>query len=522
MTLTSVASNLDTSGVTGYQQPVATVHRPKTRQDVEVLVTQANASKRPLYPVSTGHNWGYGSSSPAVAGCDLVDLSGMHTTLEIDNAELSVDNPVAIIGPGVTQGMLYDFLQKKCPQLTFNVTGSARGTSIIGNALDRGVGYFGPRKDDLFGLEVVCGNGKTIQTGFRRLGEDSPLAHSHPYGLGPILDGLFFQGNFGIVTSACFRLKPKRPKEVAVSLALKDNTRLAAFIDQLGHLKREGLMESVTHIANKARSRASLLYGMTQYLEQTCKFPPQAALLEAEKAMAVVAPNEWTSLGAVTGNPAQVTAALKEIKQRMKGLARVMVITDSLLDTGFLVMNALRFWPYARANAAAIAAVRPLHTLALGVPTDVAIDNLLWKYGRTDLKAIDLDASTCGLMFISPALPPSGKKVVALVEKLNAVAKVFKHTLYTTINIETPTSFVAVINLLFDRSKPEEVDRAHHCAKALHICIQGEKMEVYRARSDMMADIVDAKSPYWQTVRDLKLVLDPQNIIAPGRYNLAV
>ena len=519
MSATLLPQIFGTGNATGVQQPVLAFHRPASQAEVLALVQDARARGRPLYPVSQGLNWGYGSGSAPAAGCELVDLSGMNRILNAD--EISLDNPIAVIQPGVTQGQLYEFLQRKCPQLTFNVTGSARGTSIIGNALDRGVGYFGPRKDDLFGLEVVCGNGKVIQTGFRRLGEDSPLAHSHPYGLGPMLDGLFFQGNFGIVTSACFRLKPKRPKEVAVSLALKDNSQLATFIDQLGHLKREGLMESVTHIANQARSQASLMYGMTQYLEQTCQFSPQDALVEAERALAIVAPNEWTSLGAVTGTAGQVQAALKEIKQRMTGLARVMVITDGLLDTGFLVMNALRFWPYARANAAAISAVRPLHTLALGVPTDVAIDNLLWKYGRTDLTAVDLDASNCGLLFISPALPPSGKKIVALVEKLNAVAKAFEHALYITINIETPTSFVAVINLLFDRSKPEEVARAHKCARALHTCIQAEKMEVYRARSDMMADIVNAQDPYWQTVRDLKLALDPDNIIAPGRYNLA-
>ncbi|MFM6990840.1 MAG: FAD-binding oxidoreductase [Rhodoferax sp.] len=504
--------------VTGVQQPVLAVHKPTSHAEVVALVQAARARKVPLYPVSQGLNWGYGSSSAPTAGCELVDLSGMNRILNAD--QISRDNPVALIEPGVTQGQLYDFLQKKCPELTFNVTGSARGTSIIGNALDRGVGYFGPRHDDLFGLEVVCGSGQVIQTGFRRLGEASPLAHSHPFGLGPLLGGLFSQGNFGIVTSGCFRLMPKRPKEIAVSLALTDNARLAQFIDELGHLKREGLMTSVTHIANKARSQASMMYGMTRYLEETCHFSAENALKEAEKALAVVAPNEWTSLGAITGNQGQVKAAISEIKARMKGLARVMVITDGLLNVGFTVMNALRFLPYARANAAAISAVRPLHTLSLGVPTDVAIDNLLWKYGRSDLKATQLDESNCGLMFISPALPPNGKLIVELLNGLHAVAAQFGHVLYVTVNIETPTSFVAVINLLFDRSQPQETANAQQCAQAIYRHIRSQKMDVYRARSDAMADIVSGDPAYWKVVRDIKLALDPDNIIAPGRYNL--
>lgn len=513
------AITTQTANVTGREFSVNAVHRPTSTAEVVELVNQARSSKKALYPVSTGFNWGYGSTSPAKAGCDLVDLSGMNRILNAD--KISLSNPVAVVEPGVTQGQLYDFLQKRCPELTFNVSGSSRGTSILGNALDRGVGYFGPRKEDVFGLEVVCGSGQVLKTGFRRLGEASPLAHSHPFGLGPMLDGLFFQGNYGIVTSACFRLIPRRPKEVAVSLALRHTKDLGVFIDELAHLKREGLMTSVTHIANKARSQSSMLSGMTRYLEDACGLTPADAVVEAEKSIQIVAPNEWTSLGAITGNSGQVRAALSEIKRRMRHLARVMVITDGLLDVGFAVTNALRFVPFARANAAAIAAIRPLHSLALGVPTDVAIDNLLWKYDRRDLKAEQLDQTRCGLLYISPALPPDGKLVARLIDDLSAIAKQYSHTLYMTVNIETPTSLVAIINLLFDRSKPDELEHAHVCAAALHSHIHAQGLEVYRARADAMESIVSRDPAYWQTVRALKQQLDPDNIIAPGRYNLA-
>lgn len=507
------------TNITGRDRPVLTVLKPQSTNEVVELVRQARHDKTPLYPVSRGYNWGYGSASPVTAGCTLVDLSGMNRILNAD--KISLSNPVALVEPGVTQGQLYDFLHAHCPQLTFNVTGAARDTSLIGNALDRGVGYFGPRKEDVFGLEVVCGSGQVLKTGFRRLGEDSPLAHSHPFGLGPMLDGLFFQGNFGIVTSACFRLLPRRPKEVAVSLALRKDSELGAFVAELAHLKREGLMTSVTHIANRARSQSSMMYGMTHYLEQACGFTPDRALGEAQKAINLIAPNEWTSLGAITGTAGQVGAALKEVKKRMKHLARVMVVTERLLDVGFMLTHALRFLPFARAHAAAIVAIRPLHALALGVPTDVAIDNLLWKYGRSDLSAVQLDQSHCGLLFINPALPPDGKLIAQLIDSLNAVAAQHGHTLYMTINIETPTSLVAIINLLFDRSKPDEVERAHRCADELLRHIHHQGLEVYRARADVMADIVSRDPAYWQTVRALKQELDPDNIIAPGRYNLA-
>jgi len=504
---------------TGYSKAVAEVHTPLDVDQVIAVVKAARAAHAPLYAISRGFNWGYGSRSPVIDGCSIVDLSGMNRIRNAD--QISIADPVAVIEPGVTQGQLADHLRRHCPALTFNVTGSGRDTSILGNALDRGVGYLGPRKDDIYGLEVVCGTGEVLRTGFRRLGEDSVLARSHPYGLGPILDGLFSQANFGIVTSACFRLVPRRPKEIALSLALRHEEDLAAFIDELARLKREGLLSSVTHIGNKARTHATLMRGIVGYLQQQCGFAIELAKREGEVALGVVAPHEWTSLSSVSGNAAQVAAMLGEIRRRMRPLARVTVVTQALLDRGYSIAHALRFIPLARANAAAISSIRPLHALALGEPSDVAVDNLLWQFGRPDLPASELDRSSCGILYICPALPLNGRMAVNVIEGMKKVAAAYRHTLYITVNIETSSSMVAVINILFDRGIPEEAERAHRCSDALLEFIHAQGLEVYRARADMMEKIVAADPAYWALVRSLKNELDPDNIISPGRYNVA-
>ncbi|WP_374661010.1 FAD-binding oxidoreductase [Inhella sp.] len=488
------------------------------RAEVLRLVQEANRRGWALYPYSTGLNWGYGGSQPPRAGCVPVDLSGMKRILNAD--QISVSHPVAVIEPGVTQGQLADFLAERHPGLSFNVTGSARGTSLIGNALDRGVGYLGPRREDLFGLEVVTGRGDLLHTGFRRLGEHSELANLHPYGLGPMLDGLFFQGNFGIVTSACFRLLPRLPEQVAVSLALHDANRLGEFIDVLAALKRENVMHSVTHIGNQARTRASLSHGMHGYLASRCGLSGAELDRALELALEVVAPGEWTSLGGVGGTAAQVRSAMSEVRHRMRGLARVMVVTEERLNLGLKLFDALRKWPFARAQAAAISAVMPLHGLAVGRPTDVAIDNLLWKFGQPHLPAVRFEDSRCGVLFVSPALPMRGAYVQNFIAEMVAVAERFGHTLFTTLNIETPLALVAICNLLFDRESESERQRALDCATALQALVRERGLSVYRARADMMGEIADPADPYWRLVRELKQVFDPNNVIAPGRYNL--
>lgn len=507
-----------TDNTTGRFQAITTVQEPTSVEEVIAIVRYARSSKVPLYPVSRGFNWGYGSRSPVIENSALVDLGKMDRILNAGS--ISVNNPVAVIEPGVTQIQLYEFLQKHCPELAFNVTGSGKDTSIIGNALDRGVGYMGPRREDLFGLEIVLGSGEILRTGFRRLGESSRLAHSHPFGLGPLVDGLFFQGNFGIVTSACFRLFPRRPKEVAVSLALRKAADLPQFIDELARLKREGLLTSVTHVANRARTHATLSFGISRYLENECGFSPEAAINEADRAINILVTDEWTSLASICANRGQVNAALKEIRNRTRGFACLRIVTDERLDLGYKLAHSLRFIPFARANAAAISAMRPLHKLALGVPTDVAVENLLWRFGHENNRPAELDKSRCGLLFINPALPLDGPFVARAVEEMKSIAADHSHVLYITLNVETGTSLVGIINLLFDRASPEEVERAHRCADALLTYLRSNQLEPYRARTDMMDKITAADPGYWGHIRALKQVFDPDNIIAPGRYNL--
>ncbi|WP_018936900.1 FAD-binding oxidoreductase [Thioalkalivibrio sp. ALJ24] len=506
-----------TANVTGVQRQTRGVVKPTSVQEVRDIVLQARRDGVPLYPISTGLNWGYGSRAPVTDDNRVVDLSGMNRILNAD--EISVDNPVAVIEPGVTQAQLFRFLQEHCPELSFNVTGSGKDTSLLGCALDRGVGYFGPRYEDVFGLEAVLGTGEVLKTGFRRLGEQSPLAHAHPHGLGPILDGLFFQGNAGIVTSACLQLRPRRPREVAVSLSLRRTEDLGELINVLARLKRDGLLTSVTHIGNKARNQSTLMHGITDYLIESCALTPEKARTEAEHALDMLAPYEWSSLAAVTGNRGQVRAAVREIRRRTNRLARLVVLTEGMLSLGQAVLKPLRFLPKARASAAAIHAMRPLHRLALGEPTDVPIQNLLWKFGHPNRRAQELDASRCGLLFVNPALPLDGALAAKTVAGMEAVAREYDHVIYMTLNIETPTSMVAVINLLFDRTNAEEVERAHACADALleHMIQAG--LSPYRARADMMNQLISADDPYWNNVRSIKGVVDPDNIIAPGRYS---
>src|SRR5262245_24076721 len=71
---------------------------PRSEEDVARIVEIANRYRIPLYTVSTGHNWGYGSALPVQDLSVIVDLSGMNRILEMDE-ELGL----VTLEPGVTQ-----------------------------------------------------------------------------------------------------------------------------------------------------------------------------------------------------------------------------------------------------------------------------------------------------------------------------------------------------------------------------------------------------------------------------------
>lgn len=489
-----------------------------SQQEVIEAVDLARRQGYSLYPISTGRNWGYGGSMPVAKSSRILDLSKMNRILNAD--EIGLDNPVAVIEPGVTQAQLHAFLQERCPELMFNVTGSARDTSILGNSLDRGVGYFGPRREDVFGLEVVTGRGDLLRTGFRRLGEVSPLAHTHPYGFGPMLDGLFFQGNFGIVTSACFRLIPRRPLHAALTMSLHDPSLLGTFVDRLAELKRARVLTSVTHIANRLRTCSSLEHGAVDYLVGRCGLDEAKARESANACLSAVSRTEWSALAAVCDTRLRVAAAVFEIRRQLAGIASVRVITSGMLNLAYPVFDRLRQIPWCRTRAAAIHAIRPLHGLVDGIPTDAPIENLLWKYGDLGrIKPADFEASSCGVLFVSPALPLKGRQVASAVDALEQIALKHRQALYMTLNIEGDTTLVGVMNLLYDKQDTDATARAWDCAEALLERIRQLGLHPYRAHVGMMDSLVPQNDPYWRHIHQLKQIFDPDDIIAPGRYN---
>jgi 4-cresol dehydrogenase (hydroxylating) len=212
---------------------------PASAEEVAAVVKIANRFTIPLYPISTGKNQTYGGAAPTLSGSVIVDLKRMNRILAVDE-----DRHFALVEPGVTYFDLYRHIQDRGLKLWIDAPDTGWG-SLVGNALDHGVGYTSGSFRDHFashcGLEAVLPSGEILRTGMGAL-PGSDTWQDFKYGVGPSIDGLFAQANFGIVTKMGFWLMPQPEAWLNGYASCQHYDDFDAMVKAISHLEDAGIV----------------------------------------------------------------------------------------------------------------------------------------------------------------------------------------------------------------------------------------------------------------------------------------
>ncbi|HEX4023372.1 MAG TPA: FAD-binding oxidoreductase [Steroidobacteraceae bacterium] len=212
---------------------------PDAVEQVQQIVRIANTFKIPLYTISTGRNLAYGGSAPAYSGSVVLDLKRMNRILEV-----SERNAYALVEPGVSYFDLFRHIRERQLKLWIDCPDPGWG-SPVGNALDHGAGYtplpFRDHFDAHCGMEVVLANGEIVRTGMGAL-PGAQTWQQFKYGIGPTLDGLFSQSNFGIVTKMGFWLYPQPEAFRSGTVKVPRHDDIIALVDILASLTYAGIV----------------------------------------------------------------------------------------------------------------------------------------------------------------------------------------------------------------------------------------------------------------------------------------
>jgi 4-cresol dehydrogenase (hydroxylating) len=465
------------------RRPGAVVY-PGSTAEVQAVVRAANVHRVPIFPTSTGNNMGLGTRAPVRAGQVVVDLGQrMNRILEIDEVL-----GYAAVEPGVSFQAMADELVRRGGRYIVSTTSGPPQGGMLGNALDKGAGY-GPMFDHFgfsCGMEVVLGNGEVIRTGDGSIDHAlRPNWHVSKYSFGPILDGLFTQSNFGIVTRLGIWLMPKPPAVRSFHFTFPDDDDLEQIVELCRPLKLANFVPTLFRVANDL-----YLIGTEDVYPDYAKTGGTASVSDAQR-KALQAKHgfgSWTVSGAFYGPSLE---AMEPQINRVKAL--------------FMQSGKAKYIAHEEALA------KPPLRIAIdsfsGVPTLGELGLLKWRPGG-------------GNSWCPPGTPMVGK----IANKFQKAARAIYEQNgldYTIMNVCGGRFARGLHVISFNRESEDERRRADATYKQLADAFAAEGVSVGRAPTDYygyhMAKLMPA---FRDACRAIKQALDPNGIIAPGKYGI--
>jgi 4-cresol dehydrogenase (hydroxylating) len=492
-------------------KPLAVLY-PKDTREVSECVKIANKYLVPIYSISRGNNWGYGSRIASKDGCVILCLEKMNKILECNEtlAYMTVE-------PGVSFKQAYQYLNERGLDVISPAIGSTKDASLIGNALERGVGksIFGDRFNHCCNMEVVLPNGDIINTGFGNI-ENVKSKNVFKWGLGPVLDGLFSQSNFGIVTKMTFWLTRKPKHFQMLFFTIKNKEQLSNAIDCLRELRLEGTISTTSTLSNYYR-----ILSMKQ------KFPfdkfNENEQLSKEYADKFKEDNlngaMWFGDDGILSATKQIgKARAKRIKQVLgKAVDKVIIIDGNKakilgilakpikLILGVDVKDLIYFY---------------YNSFYLGKPMEKQLAICYWRMRMEPSENIDIDKDRCGVISLNPSIPFTGEDVTKGLEIVERVFAKYGFEPNFGLNFMNDRHLLFVHQILYDRKVAGHDEKAMECYNEVTEELLKAGYPPYRLGVQSMDKMFSTSKEYVDFVNSLKRSIDPNNIISPSHYGI--
>lgn len=473
--------------------------RPADVDEVVAVVRVANELRLQLYPVSGGKNWGLGSRVPTRRGACILDLGRLNRIIAHDE-----DLSYVTVEPGVTFRQVATYLEERGSDLFLPGIGGSPDASVIGNAVEKGdgLGPLGDRPAACTALEVVLPSGQRLETGLAAFGhaKASPLDR---WGLGPDLSGLFLQSNLGVVTRASFWLARRPPVFQGVVFGVKSDDELPGALAGMRRLQALGVV----------RQHSFALWNIYRFMAVLGRHHEGRELPKPWQGV------RWVGMaGLHSASPAHAAADRAELKRALRGhVVNASVIGD----------RAARFARYASGPLSKLAGVDVeamvvsmyFESPYLGYLSERNVDVAYWRKREPAPANPDPDRDRCGLHWICVAVPFAATDVACVndvVERHSAACDLEPNTLFFNTSERYLKGLVVVA---YDRDAGGEEERARRCHDGIFAELVAKGYLPNRLGVQSMEAIAPTSEAHSKLLRDLKQQLDPNDVLAPGRYD---
>jgi len=454
---------------------------PGSTEQVQEVVRIAGEFGIPLWPVSRGKNFAYGGAAPVLSGSVVVDLNRMNRILEV-NEEFGY----ALVEPGVSYFQLYEYIQEKGLKLWLDVPDPGWG-SVMGNALDHGVGYtpYGDHFAMQCGMEVVLGTGELVRTGMGSMPGNNTW-QLFKYGFGPYVDGIFSQSNFGIVTKMGIWLMPDPGGYQPYMISFDKEDDIEQAVEILRPLRVGNVIQNGATIRSLVLD-AAITATKSKYTSD--KGPVSDSV--ARKIMADQDIGMWNFCGALYGP--------KPIRD---------TLWTAIRDSFATIPGAKFYMPEDRKKRPDILHHRG-ETMR-GVPKLTEFNFLNWD-------------GPGGHVGFSPVSPTTGRDAIEQYRMVSELVRSYGWD-YMGLMAVGWRELHHVTVIVYDKTNPKERDKMNECFNELVDRAAEKGYGEYRTHIQYMDRIADTYSwnnhSLMRMNESIKDALDPKGILAPGKSGI--
>jgi len=456
-------------------QKIKAIAYPKTVSELHGCVLLGNKYQLPLYPVSRGKNWGYGSRVPYQTGSVLVSLEKLNRILDFDETMGYVT-----LEPGVSFAQLRHFLQQRNSKWLIDAPGSTLEASVIGNTIEKGFAQsqIGERHQHIASMEVLLPNGELLHTAMDAF-PNANSAKLHHSGIGPDLTGLFLQSNLGVIT------------KMTLHLAARPKYRMQLFF----HF-REMLLPNLTNCLRELHQKELLTVTASLYNRERLLSIVDESQHEPTDSSSTESADTWFGTSAIHGDNIQILRGKQNAIENALNTIEIEGIKPSIRFGALNQNNPHYGW---------------------SSPNNLKLAYAKLKYPNHPPNP-DLDG--CGLIWCAPIAPLAGAAIQKCVHIVTNIFKQYQFTPY--ISIHKISSRVAYVNapIIYDRAIKGEDEKALACQQHLLKELTANGFYPYRLSQASMSAMPSPSESYSKLLQQIKQTIDPNQIIAPGRYEL--
>ncbi|KAI9754764.1 MAG: hypothetical protein M4579_004549 [Chaenotheca gracillima] len=461
---------------------------PSSTSEVQTIMRWANKHEIPVYPISMGRNVGYGGAAPRVPGSVVIDLGRrMNQIRNIDG-----DNASCMLEPGVSYFRLYEEIQSRKLPLWID-TPDLGGGSVLGNAVDRGVGYtpYGDHFANHCGMEIVLPTGELLRTGMGAMpgkdGADNPTWQSFQPAYGPYSDGIFSQSNYGVVTAMGFWLMPETGHQSYMITFPKEDS-FSDIVEVIRPLAQQRILGNIPQLRHVIQELAVTGKPRSAFFNGTGRMPRDEIRKHASQMPC--GDISWVFYGTQYGDPTSISAQLDIIRKAFQQIP----------GSRFLLPQDLPEDHYLHSRV----------QVCSGVPVLRELDWLNWSPNAAHL-------------FFSPIVPTRGKDAEIVHGLIERAHKRYGFDLFPTLCV-AGREMHYICNVVYDRADPDQKRRATLLMREMIGEAAAEGYGEYRTHL-LFADQVAATYSWGggalrrfnETIKD---ALDPKSILAPGRNGI--